>query len=73
MLIITLPDSSQRSYPSPVSIYDVAADIGPGLASDALAGKIDGILLDSLGGGTFHPCTKISLVDGGLLLLFIIA
>jgi|TARA_B110000503_G_scaffold36885_1_gene60413 threonyl-tRNA synthetase len=46
MLIITLPDSSQRSYPSPVSIYDVAADIGPGLASDALAGKIDGILLD---------------------------
>ena len=46
MFIITLPDSSQRSYPSPVSVYDVAADIGPGLASDALAGKVDGMLFD---------------------------
>jgi threonyl-tRNA synthetase len=46
MLVITLPDFSQRSYPSPVSVYDVAADIGPGLASDALAGKIDGTLFD---------------------------
>ena len=46
MFIITLPDSSQRSYPSPISVYDVAADIGPGLANDALAGKVDGMLLD---------------------------
>ena len=46
MFIITLPDSSQRSYPSPVSVYDVAVDIGPGLASDALAGKVDGMLFD---------------------------
>ena len=46
MFIITLPDSSQRSYPSPISVYDVAADIGPGLASDALAGKVDGMLFD---------------------------
>jgi len=47
MPIITLPDGSQRSFENPVSIHDVAADIGPGLAKAALAGKIDGELLDT--------------------------
>lgn len=32
MPVITLPDGSQRSFENPVSTYDVAADIGPGLA-----------------------------------------
>ncbi len=47
MPIITLPDGSQRSFDSAVSIHDVAADIGPGLAKAALAGRIDGELLDT--------------------------
>ncbi len=47
MPVITLPDGSQRSYPNPVTIHDVAADIGPGLANAALAGKIGGELLDT--------------------------
>ena len=40
MPVITLPDGSQRSYSEPVSIEKVAADIGPGLAKAALAGKV---------------------------------
>ena len=44
---ITLPDGSQRSYDQPLSIAEVAADIGPGLARAALAGKLDGRLVDT--------------------------
>ncbi|MDP3440053.1 MAG: threonine--tRNA ligase, partial [Azonexus sp.] len=42
MPTITLPDGSQRTYPHPVSIAALAADIGPGLAKAALAGRVDG-------------------------------
>ena len=47
MPIITLPDGSQRSFENSISIHDVAADIGPGLAKAALAGKIDNEILDT--------------------------
>ncbi|MCL4126114.1 UNVERIFIED_CONTAM: hypothetical protein GTU68_026329 [Idotea baltica] len=47
MPVITLPDGSQRSFENSISIHDVAADIGPGLAKAALAGKIDGEVLDT--------------------------
>jgi threonyl-tRNA synthetase len=47
MPVITLPDGSQRNYAEPVSVEKVAADIGPGLAKAALAGKIDGKLVDT--------------------------
>ncbi len=47
MPVISLPDGSQRSFDNPVSIFDVASDIGPGLAKAALAGKVDGQLLDT--------------------------
>ena len=47
MPVVTLPDGSQRQFDSAVTIYDVAADIGPGLAKAALAGKIDGKLYDT--------------------------
>ncbi|HIO93434.1 MAG TPA: threonine--tRNA ligase [Leucothrix mucor] len=47
MPIITLPDGSQRAFDSPVSILDVAADIGPGLAKATIAGKIDDAVLDA--------------------------
>ena len=47
MPVITLPDGSQRTFSSPVSVYDVAAEIGPGLAKATLAGKVDGKLVDA--------------------------
>ncbi len=47
MIQITLPDNSQREYPGPVSIVDVARSIGPGLAKMTVAGKVDGKLVDA--------------------------
>ncbi len=47
MPIITLPDGSQRSFDNPISIFDVAADIGPGLAKATIAGKINDEILDA--------------------------
>lgn len=47
MISVTLPDGSQRQFDHPVSIHDVAADIGTGLARAALAGKVDGKLVDT--------------------------
>lgn len=47
MPTITLPDGSQRSYPQPLTVADVAMDIGPGLARAALAGKVEGRLVDT--------------------------
>ena len=47
MPIITLPDGSQRSFEQPVSVLDVATDIGPGLAKATLAGVVDGTLRDA--------------------------
>ena len=44
---ITLPDGSVRQFANPVSVFDVAADIGPGLAKATLAGLVDGQLVDS--------------------------
>jgi threonyl-tRNA synthetase len=46
MPIITLPDNSQRSFSNPVTIAEVAQSIGAGLARAALAGKVDGVLVD---------------------------
>ncbi len=47
MPVITLPDGSQRAFDAPVSVHDVAADIGPGLAKAALAGVVDGREVDT--------------------------
>ncbi|MGB1557562.1 MAG: threonine--tRNA ligase, partial [Oceanococcaceae bacterium] len=47
MLKISLPDGSQREFSHPVTVADVAADIGPGLAKAALAGRVDGKLVDT--------------------------
>ena len=47
MLQITLPDGSSRQFDHPISVHDVAADIGAGLAKAALAGKVDGQLVDT--------------------------
>ena len=47
MPIITLPDGSQRNFDNPVSVIDVAADIGPGLAKATIAGLVNGLEVDS--------------------------
>jgi threonyl-tRNA synthetase len=47
MPVITLPDGSQRSFPQAVTVADVAANIGAGLAKAALAGRVDGKLVDT--------------------------
>jgi len=44
---IRLPDGSQRSFPHPVTVAEVAEAIGPGLARAALAGKVNGRLVDT--------------------------
>lgn len=46
MLSITLPDGSVRQYEGPLSVGDIAASIGTGLAKAALAGKVDNKLVD---------------------------
>ncbi len=52
MPAITLPDGNIRSFDHPVSVYDVAANIGPGLAKAALGGVVDG-----------HPVDTSFLID----------
>ena len=47
MLNITLPDGSQRQFPGPVTVAEVAASIGAGLAKAALAGKIGDKVVDT--------------------------
>ena len=47
MVQITLPDGSLREFPGPVTVAEVAASIGAGLAKAALAGKIDGVVVDT--------------------------
>jgi threonyl-tRNA synthetase len=47
MPAITLPDGSQKHFDKAISVAEVAASIGPGLAKAALAGKVDGVLVDT--------------------------
>ncbi|WP_417347459.1 threonine--tRNA ligase [Ferrimonas sp.] len=47
MPVITLPDGSKREFDNPVSVMDVASDIGPGLAKACIAGRINGERVDA--------------------------
>ncbi len=47
MVAVTLPDGSQRSFDNPVTVAEVAASIGAGLAKAALAGRVEGKLVDT--------------------------
>lgn len=58
MIEVTLPDGSKREFDSPVTVGDVAASIGAGLARAALAGKVNGKLVDQS-----HPITENSTVS----------
>lgn len=48
MPTITLPDGSQRKFSHPVSVLDVAQDIGPGLAKNTLGGRVNGQRVDAV-------------------------
>ena len=58
MIEVTLPDGSKREFNSPVTVGDVAASVGAGLARAALAGKVNGKLVD-----LSHPITENSTVS----------
>ena len=60
MIQITLPDGSKRDYPGPVTVTEVAASIGSGLAKAALAGKVDGKVVDT--GYLLDKDTALSIV-----------
>ncbi|MCA1769904.1 MAG: threonine--tRNA ligase [Halomonas sp.] len=47
MPIVTLPDGSQRTFDKPLTVMQLAEDIGPGLAKACVAGKIDGVPVDT--------------------------
>ena len=47
MINITLPDGSKREFPGPVTVAEVASSIGAGLAKAALAGKVNGQVVDT--------------------------
>src|SRR6185369_451538 len=47
MPVITLPDGSQKTFDAPVTVDEVAASIGAGLRKAALAGKVDGKIVDT--------------------------
>lgn len=46
MILITLSDGSLREYDQPLSVYELAASISSGLAKAAVAGRVDGVLVD---------------------------
>ncbi len=54
MVQITLPDGSLREFPGPVTVAEVAASIGAGLAKAALGGKVNGQLVDTSFSMTCH-------------------
>ncbi len=60
MVQITLPDGSQREFPGPVSVAEVAASIGAGLAKAALAGKVDGKVVDT--SYTMHGNASLAII-----------
>lgn len=47
MIVVTLPDGAKREFEAPLTVADVAAAIAPGLAKAAIAGKVDGVLVDT--------------------------
>ena len=47
MVNVTLPDGAVKSFPQPVKVADVAASIGAGLAKAAIAGRVNGVLVDT--------------------------
>src|SRR6478735_1819306 len=62
MIQVTLPDGSKREFPAPVTVAEVAASIGAGLAKAALAGKVDGKVVDT--SFTIGKDSQLAIVTG---------
>ena len=62
MVQITLPDGSQREFPGPVTVAEVAMSIGAGLAKAALAGKVDGNVVDT--SFTIERNAQLAIISG---------
>ena len=62
MPIITLPDGTQKKFDTPVSVFQVAESIGPGLAKAALAGKVNGEVKDT--SFTMNDDAELSIITG---------
>ncbi|WP_221794583.1 threonine--tRNA ligase [Oceanobacter mangrovi] len=62
MPVITLPDGSQRTFEQPVTLMQVAEDIGPGLAKATVCGRIDGKLVDAC--ELITKDAEVSLITG---------
>ncbi|MBY4675772.1 threonine--tRNA ligase [Marinobacterium arenosum] len=62
MPVITLPDGSKREFANPVTVFEVAADIGAGLAKAALAGKVNGTLVDT--SHLISDDTELAIITG---------
>ena len=62
MVQITLPDGSQREFPGPVTVAEVGMSIGAGLAKAALAGKVDGKVVDT--SFTIDRNAQLAIVTG---------
>ncbi|HSI53899.1 MAG: threonine--tRNA ligase [Ramlibacter sp.] len=62
MIQVTLPDGSKREFPAPVTVAEVAASIGAGLAKAALAGKVDGKVVDT--SFTIDKDSQLAIVTG---------
>ena len=62
MVQITLPDGSLREFPGPVTVAEVAASIGAGLAKAALAGKVDGKVVDT--SHTIGVNSQLAIITG---------
>jgi threonyl-tRNA synthetase len=60
MIQVTLPDGSKRDYPGPVTVAEVASSIGSGLAKAAIAGKVDGKVVDT--GYTIAKDSPVSII-----------
>ncbi|MBU6225809.1 MAG: TGS domain-containing protein, partial [Burkholderiales bacterium] len=62
MVQITLPDGSQREFPGPVTVAEVAMSIGAGLAKAALAGKVNGKVVDT--STTIDRDAQLAIITG---------
>ncbi len=62
MPTITLPDGSRREFDRPVTVQEVAASIGPGLAKAALAGRLNGDVVDS--GRLIESDAQLAVITG---------
>jgi threonyl-tRNA synthetase len=60
MIQVTLPDGSKREFPGPITVAEVAASIGPGLAKAAIAGKVDGKVVDT--GFTIEQDSPLAII-----------